>query len=91
MRIAAASQIDEATRSLLQKQARRRSVPVRVAVRSRIVSLAADGRAAEHQPTHGGLVARAFSRAWHRRFTQGCAASRPHTFDCGNGHRRSDS
>ena len=44
MRIAAASQIDEATRSLLQKQARRRSVPVRVAVRSRIVSLAADGQ-----------------------------------------------
>jgi DNA-binding CsgD family transcriptional regulator len=35
--------LDEATRKEPQQQARRRSVPVRLALRSRIVLLAADG------------------------------------------------
>jgi transposase len=43
MRVAPPIALDEATRKELQQQARRRSVPVRVALRSRIVLLAADG------------------------------------------------
>ena len=43
MRVAPSISLDESTRKQLQQQARRRSVPVRVAVRSRIVLLAADG------------------------------------------------
>ena len=43
MRVAAPVALDEATRKQLQQQARRRSVSVRVALRSRIVLLAADG------------------------------------------------
>ena len=42
MRVAPSISLDESTRKQLQQQARRRSVPVRVAVRSRIVLLAAD-------------------------------------------------
>ena len=43
MRIAAPISLDEATRKQLRQQARGRSIPVRVALRSRIVLLAADG------------------------------------------------
>ena len=43
MRVAPPIALDEATRKELLQQARRRSVPVRVALRSRIVLLAADG------------------------------------------------
>jgi len=43
MRVAPPIALDEATRKQLQQQARRRSVPVRVALRSRIVLLAAEG------------------------------------------------
>jgi transposase len=43
MRVADPIVLDETTRKELQRQARRRSVPVRVALRSRIILLAADG------------------------------------------------
>jgi transposase len=43
MRVAASILLDESTRRELQRQARRRLVPVRVALRSRIVLMAADG------------------------------------------------
>ena len=43
MRVAPPIALDESTRKQLQQQARRRSVPVRVALRSRIVLLAAVG------------------------------------------------
>ena len=43
MRVADPIVLDETTRKELQRQTRRRSVPVRVALRSRIVLLAADG------------------------------------------------
>jgi len=43
MRVADPIVLDETTRKELQQQARRRSVPVRVALRSRIILLAADG------------------------------------------------
>lgn len=43
MRIASPISMAGATRKQLQQQARGRSVPVRVALRSRIVLLAADG------------------------------------------------
>jgi len=43
MRVAPPIALDEATRKQLQQQAGRRSVPVRVALRSRIVLLAAEG------------------------------------------------
>lgn len=43
MRVADPLVLDETTRKELQRQARRRSVPVRVALRSRIILLAAEG------------------------------------------------
>ena len=43
MRVAQSIEIDETVRTKLERQTRGRSVPVRVAVRSRIVLLAADG------------------------------------------------
>lgn len=43
MRVAQPIVLDETTRKELQRQARSRSVPVRIALRSRIVLLAADG------------------------------------------------
>lgn len=43
MRVAQPIVLDEATRKELQRQSRGRSVPVRVALRSRIILLAADG------------------------------------------------
>ncbi len=43
MRVAQPIVLAETTRNALQRLARRRSVPVRVALRSRIVLLAAEG------------------------------------------------
>jgi hypothetical protein len=43
MRVAQAITLDQQNRLQLERQARGRSIPVRVALRSRIVLLAADG------------------------------------------------
>jgi transposase len=67
MRVAEAILIDEPTRSLLLKQARRRSVPVRVAVRSRIILMAAEGFENKQIAAQLGISPRMVA-LWRKRF-----------------------
>ena len=82
MRVAPAIELSSEVRLELEKLSRRRTTPVRVVQRSRIVLLAADGmqnkQIAEQLgrgAAYGGPLAEPVSSAWRRRSDEGCSAA----------------
>jgi hypothetical protein len=97
MRVARPIVLTPESRIQLERQARGRSVPMRVAVRSRIVLLAADGkqhkqnqRRIEDQPADGGVVAREISAARGRGIAERCSSARTHAVDSSSDGQHGD-
>ena len=87
MRVAPAIHLSTETRAELQNLVRRRTTPVRVVERCRIVLLAAEGlqdKQIAERLSDGFTVAQSFPGAWGGRIGEGCAATWPHSDD----HRR---